>query len=70
MKKKFLLMALLVFSLAATAQNPKEILKAVKKHDKAVYLKPGWIRDPYIYLAPDGFYYLTGRVKTLPIGNT
>lgn len=64
MKKKFLLMALLVFSLAATAQNPKEILKAVKKHDKAVYLKPGWIRDPYIYLAPDGFYYLTGTTPT------
>lgn len=29
-------------------------------HDTALYIKSGWIRDPYIYLAPDGFYYLTG----------
>jgi hypothetical protein len=29
-------------------------------HDRALYIKAGWIRDPYIVLAPDGFYYLTG----------
>ena len=29
-------------------------------HDKAIYLKDGWIRDPYIYLDDDGYYYLTG----------
>ncbi|MEM6628325.1 MAG: family 43 glycosylhydrolase [Bacteroidota bacterium] len=35
-------------------------LQALAKHDQAFLIKEGWIRDPYIYLAPDGFYYLTG----------
>lgn len=52
------------FILPASAQNRKEVLKAIEQHDKAVYLKEGWIRDPYIYLAPDGFYYLTGTTPT------
>ncbi|WP_315855014.1 family 43 glycosylhydrolase [Stieleria varia] len=29
-------------------------------HDRALFIKSGWIRDPYITLGPDGFYYLTG----------
>lgn len=29
-------------------------------HDRALHIKSGWIRDPYITLAPDGYYYLTG----------
>jgi len=29
-------------------------------HDRALYIKAGWIRDPYITLGPDGKYYLTG----------
>lgn len=32
----------------------------IKGHDKAVFVKPGWIRDPYIVLGSDGTYYLTG----------
>jgi arylsulfatase A-like enzyme len=35
-------------------------LQAVKEHQHAVHIKNGWIRDPYIYLASDGYYYLTG----------
>ena len=35
----------------------------IDKHETAVLIKGGWIRDPYIVLAPDGYYYLTG---TLP----
>ncbi len=31
-----------------------------ENHDTAIYIKSGWIRDPYIYLAEDDFYYLTG----------
>nr|WP_299346330.1 family 43 glycosylhydrolase [Allomuricauda sp.] len=41
-------------------------MSAFKDHDKAIYLKQGWIRDPYIYLADDDYYYLTG---TTPIQN-
>ena len=41
--------------------NRAEIIKnQLKGHDKAVLVKPGWIRDPYIVLGPDNFYYLTG----------
>lgn len=31
-----------------------------KSHDRALYIKAGWIRDPYITLGPDDYYYLTG----------
>lgn len=31
-----------------------------KSHDRALYIKSGWIRDPYITLGPDDFFYLTG----------
>lgn len=34
--------------------------KAYERHDTALYIHDSWIRDPYIYLAPDGYYYLTG----------
>lgn len=66
MKNKLLIavLSLLSFSLSVVAQNRKEILKAVKQHNKAIYVKEGWIRDPYIYLCSDGFYYLTGTTPT------
>ncbi len=32
----------------------------LKSHDRALYIKAGWIRDPYITLGPDDYYYLTG----------
>jgi xylan 1,4-beta-xylosidase len=37
-----------------------EIEAGLASHDRALYLKEGWIRDPYIVLGPDDFYYLTG----------
>ena len=38
-----------------------EIEAGLASHDRALYLKEGWIRDPYIVLGPDDFYYLTGN---------
>lgn len=29
-------------------------------HDRALFVLNGWIRDPYIILGPDDYYYLTG----------
>ncbi|MDR2920139.1 MAG: family 43 glycosylhydrolase [Tannerella sp.] len=58
-----------VILLAACNMPPsdrEEKEKALKEHNQAIYLKDGWIRDPYIYLAPDGYYYLTG---TTPVPN-
>ncbi|MCM5661800.1 family 43 glycosylhydrolase [Galbibacter mesophilus] len=42
--------------------NSKEVNfeKAFEAHDRAIYIKKGWIRDPYINLMEDGYYYLTG----------
>ncbi len=36
------------------------IRAGLKSHDRALYIKVGWIRDPYITLGPDDYYYLTG----------
>ncbi|MDR0395583.1 MAG: sulfatase-like hydrolase/transferase [Tannerella sp.] len=40
-------------------QDP-DLLQAIRAHQHAVHIKNGWIRDPYIYLSSDGYYYLTG----------
>ena len=42
------------------AQSRAEIEAGLKSHDKAIYIKEGWIRDPYIVIGPDNLYYLTG----------
>lgn len=44
----------------AQAMAPDVIVAGLRAHDRALYIKTGWIRDPYIVLAPDGYYYLTG----------
>jgi len=42
------------------AMERAEIEAGLKSHDRALYIKEGWIRDPYIILGPDDYYYLTG----------
>jgi len=42
------------------AMSRAELEAGLKSHDRALYLKEGWIRDPYITLGPDDSYYLTG----------
>ncbi len=42
------------------AMPREEIEAGLKSHDKALYVKEGWIRDPYLTLGPDDMYYLTG----------
>ncbi|MEM6504117.1 MAG: sulfatase-like hydrolase/transferase [Planctomycetota bacterium] len=44
--------------------SPEEIRAGLKTRDKALYIKAGWIRDPYITLGPDDYYYLTGTQPT------
>ena len=49
-----------------TTRKPGPVLDAatikagLASHDRALYIKAGWIRDPYITTGPDGHYYLTG----------
>ena len=37
-------------------------LEAIRTHDRAVHVTEGWIRDPYILIGRDGYYYLTGTM--------
>ena len=40
--------------------DPETIREGLESHDRALYIKAGWIRDPYLVLGPDDYYYLTG----------
>ena len=41
--------------------DAETIRAGLKSHDKALYIKSGWIRDPYISIDPERkYYYLTG----------
>lgn len=40
--------------------DAETIRQGLRSHDQALYIKAGWIRDPYITLGPDDYYYLTG----------
>jgi hypothetical protein len=42
------------------AMSRPQIEAGLKSRDHALYIKEGWIRDPYIKLGPDDYYYLTG----------
>jgi iduronate 2-sulfatase len=42
------------------AMSPDEIKAGLDSHDRALYVKEGWIRDPYIVQGPDKWFYLTG----------
>ncbi len=44
----------------AKADSRETIEAGLKSHDKALFIKEGWIRDPFIITGPDGSYYLTG----------
>ena len=44
----------------AAAMPADEIAAGLKSHDHALFVKAGWIRDPFITLTPDGNYLLTG----------
>ena len=57
-----LIIALLmsVSPIAKAALAPAVIKAGIDAHNRALHIKDGWIRDPYIVLGPDGFYYLTG----------
>ena len=56
-----------VFTEVPTDRKPAPVMGAetiragLKSHDKALYIKSGWIRDPYISIGPEKkYYYLTG----------
>ena len=56
----FFIASILVISACESGGKLSQKEKAFKDHDKAIHIKDGWIRDPYIFLDDDGYYYLTG----------
>lgn len=44
----------------APVMSRAEIEAGLRLRNKAIFIKNDWIRDPYITLGPDDFYYLTG----------
>ena len=44
---------------AFAAEAPQTVERALDQHKRAVWVKDVWVRDPYIILAPDGYYYYT-----------
>jgi hypothetical protein len=48
-----------------TVMSRTEIEGGLASHDRAIFIKNGWIRDPYITLGPDDLYYLTGTTPNL-----
>ncbi len=45
------------------AESPDAIRTALAAHHRAVHVTNTWVRDPYVTLAPDGFYYYTGTTQ-------
>lgn len=44
----------------AEPMSRSEIEAGLKSHDRALFIKNDWVRDPYVILGPDGYFYLTG----------
>ncbi len=47
-------------SAVAPVMNRATLEAGLASHSRALFVKEGWIRDPYIVSGPDGDFYLTG----------
>jgi arylsulfatase len=54
----------------SSVSSPEEIKAAMAAHTRAIHVKDGWIRDPYIIKSTDGFYYLTGTTQPSALKET
>lgn len=54
----------------SSVSSPEKIKKALDAHNRAIHVKDGWIRDPYIVKAPDGFFFLTGTTQLSSLKET
>jgi len=52
-----------ITQLIAALPPATDTLAAIAAHDRAVRIRDQWIRDPFITLQPDGWYYLTGTTR-------
>lgn len=67
--KKILFAATLaaLFSASCTTEKPKTekeiLIEKIENHSEALLIKECWIRDPFIFLTPEGKYMLTGTAE-------
>lgn len=59
MRRLTFLIIFLGISALLNAQSISEKKKAVENHAKAIHVMDDWMRDPFIELADDGYYYLS-----------
>jgi len=66
--KLFLCLSMLPMMSSAQKESDHNLQRALERHDKAVRVFGGTMRDPFVTLAPDGYYYLacTRPLKTFP----
>lgn len=57
-------------SITSSVSTPEQIKQAMVSHNRAIHVKDGWIRDPYIIKGPDGFFYLTGTTQSSTLKET
>jgi hypothetical protein len=55
--------AVIGLSSVQAAEPPDAIRKALAAHDRAVHAHDTWVRDPYVVLGPDGWFYYTGTTQ-------
>ena len=53
------LLVFITIVLCSCGQPKTAIEKAIAAHDTAVHIMDDWMRDPFITIGPDGYYYLT-----------
>ena len=75
MIKKILFISALVLTAGLSAQKskiltPDEKLELIKSHDTAFQALNARVRDPFVHLGPDGYYYLTGTTAGSHWGDT
>lgn len=56
--------------ITSSISSPEEIRSALQSHDRAIHVKDGWIRDPYIVMGTDGYFYLTGTTQSTSLQET
>jgi len=74
MRTKVLFLLFLAIQLSSWSQSAvlstKQKLELLEKHDTAFQALNVRVRDPFILLAPDGYYYLTGTTAGSHWGDT
>ncbi len=68
LKRVLLSFCLLQSAVAFAVMDAATITEGLESHDRALHILDGFMRDPYLVLGYDGYYYLTGTTGGIPEG--